>query len=921
MTRLVRLSILILCVCHSIQADETKPYRLLSVTPILQALELRHYQLSNGLQIAIVEDATRPVVTCQIYYSVGSADEPPKRQGLAHLVEHLLHDSGFADQLNLQGGRHSNASTSQDGTRYYVTIPNYLLTQVLDHFARDLVSFDVTQEAFDIEKDVVLAEAHSRYNKSAQVVNHQMVKHVFAGHPYQYPVIGTHRDSIRAFTLEMARQFHQQYYVPNNACLVVVGDVRASSVMEDVVTFFGKIPSGKRNQRNDVFTPTFTRVSQDTVVYQNNAREPTMWTVWPGPPAHHPDIIPLSLLVKVLESGGSSPLDQALRNSHLALSYDVSLASQKEGGWIYHKAVVAPGVSQETITVVLNKTIQNVVDSLSDSRMHIVHNYARKDLYAIITSQPSLAGVIGFSFIYTHDPTYRIRWMQELDQVSKADIQRVAKTYLIDQPMRQFVLTKRLPPSFWSGQSAKVILISAVIVLAFLVFKYYRYKRSLLVGGIVFYLCGTSAFADIPNHKIYYQHDPRVPQTEISLIFATGGRIQEPIGKTGLLFALERLLYDRVRANISPHFDRLGAYVQFRVSDLDATVKVRVFSENLDETLLLVHTFLEDLHFDDDELNQNRTQIMSVFEKYVDGKQLDEVLRDRLFANKQKRRIGTRQGINRVTAEDLNTYILKTRHAKVLYFKVVSDLDEAQIQQRLQIFTTNRLTDGFSPHPKPKRETIYRKSFVVVPLARSSVDYCYGITNALPRQDDLWFAQLLMIDALDRFLFYKLREQKGWCYSASVRLDTQFFPPVIQFYANPSPQNTEPLIAEMDRLIRGFHEDPEFWAQLERSRARLKQAYFLKYDLGHVLNHQIEFDRDGILPVSVDDYKRAIDRVDREDVYQVIQAVFNFSGVQASGLQMLFWGEKKRLKKALNQCFPNRKIEFFKPDVLKDDVK
>jgi zinc protease len=241
MTCLVRLSILILCVCHTIQADDTKPYHLLSVTPILQALELRHYQLSNGLQIAIVEDATRPVVTCQIYYSVGSADEPPKRQGLAHLVEHLLHDSGFTDQLNLQGGQHSNASTSQDGTRYYVTIPNYLLTQVLEHFARDLVVFDVTQEAFDIEKNVVLAEANSRYNKSAQVVNLQMAKHVFAGHPYQYPVIGTHRDSIRAFTLEMARQFHQQYYVPNNACLVVVGDVSASLVMDDVVTFFGKL--------------------------------------------------------------------------------------------------------------------------------------------------------------------------------------------------------------------------------------------------------------------------------------------------------------------------------------------------------------------------------------------------------------------------------------------------------------------------------------------------------------------------------------------------------------------------------------------------------------------------------------------------------------------------------------------------------
>jgi len=920
MKRLMRFSILMICLCHSTQANNASPYQLLSVTPILQALELKHYQLPNGLQVAIVEDATRPVVTCQMNYRVGSADEPPKRQGLAHLVEHLLHDAVFLDQLNLQGGRHSNASTSQDGTRYYATIPKYLLTQVLDHFSRDLVFFDVTPEQFEIEKDVVLAEANSRYNQAKQVVNHQMIKHVFAGHPYQYPVLGTHKDSILAFTLEMAQQFHKQYYVPNNACLVVVGDVQAQTVMADVVKFFGKIPSGQSNERHDVFVPTFTRVTQDTVIYQNDAREPTVWTVWPSPPANHPDRIPLSLLDKVLEMGGSSPLDQALHNSHLVLSYRLSLAAQKEGGWIYHEAVVAPNVTPEAVTAVLNKTIRNVIDSLSDRRMQVVHNYARKDLYAMITSQPSLAGVIGYSFIYTNDPTHRIRWMQTLDQVSKADIQRVAKTYLVDQPMRQFVLTKPLPPPSWFGWPEKIILFCILMTILFLLFKYYQYKRSLLVGGIVLCLWGTSAYADISNHKIYYQYDPRVPQTEVSLIYATGGRIQEPVGKTGLLFALERLLYDRIRADISPHFDRLGAYVQFRVSDLDVTVKIRVFSENLDETLMLVHTLLEDLHFDDDALNQNRTQIMSVFEKYVDNKSLSSVLIDRLFSNKENRRIGTRQGIARVTADDLNTYVLKTRQAKVLYFKVVSDLDKAQIEKSLKIFTDRRLQDGFSPHPKPKRDTIDRRSFTIVPIVKSQVDYCYGVTNALSRQSDLWFAQLVMVEALNRFLFYKLREQKGWCYGAGVSLETQFSPPAIKFYANPPGEHTEQLVAEMYRLIGAFHEDPEFWQQVEKSKARLKQAYFLKYDLGQVLNHQIEFDRDGILPVSVEAYERAIDWVSKEDVNRVIQEVLNFQGFQTGGLQMLFFGEKKRLHHVVKRCFPNRKIEYLESSTLKEEV-
>jgi len=91
--------------------------------------------------------------------------------------------------------------------------------------------------------------------------------------------------------------------------------------------------------------------------------------------------------------------------------------------------VLAPQVTQEAITFSLNKVIRSVIDSLSDDRMHIVRNYARKDLYAVITSQPSLAGVIGHSFIRTNDPTHRIRWMQTLVQVSKADLVLIEGDY------------------------------------------------------------------------------------------------------------------------------------------------------------------------------------------------------------------------------------------------------------------------------------------------------------------------------------------------------------------------------------------------------------------------------------------------------------------------------------------------------------
>lgn len=905
---------------YPVFAEVGGTYSLSSTTPVLESLKLQHYTLSNGLQVAVVEDQTRPVATVQMFFRVGSGDEPPKRQGLAHLVEHLVGEAVLFGKLDLQVGHHSNAMTMHDLTHYYVTVPKYLLSETLMAFTNGLNAIDVTQEKFDSEKEVVVAESIRRHDDAEYWIIKKMYAQVFDGHPYQYPIGGVHEDTLRAFSLNEAKAFQTRYYVPQNACLVVVGDVVASDVLREIAELFGTYLPGQRNNRNLEFEPSFKRTSTDTVIYLPHARGTTVWSAWPLPSAMHVDQAAIALLLKVLVGGANAPINQALVDNNILLRSRYGFHSHRDAGVFFLKGVLASHVSREQAQQALLSVVQQVADSISDDRLHMVRNMVRIDLYKMVTNQQHLANTIGFGFGKANDPAFYIQQMQALSYVSKADILQAARTYLIDQPMRQFILTdKSLTTRVTFGE---VAIPTALVVLAFFGFRYYRRLWVVQTMALLLWGSGSTAWADIPNHAIYYQCDPRVPLTEISIIYATGGITRTPAGKSGLPFVLEELVRDRLRIQLGAELDRLGGGIHFLASDLDVTVKVRAFSENLQEVLSLVHGFLTSLQFTDGEVAQNRQVSIESLEQYIAGTKDVALLRNYLFALQADRRIATRQGIELVTALDLNRYVQQTLHAEVLYFKVISDLSKKEITQCVRIFTEARLQDGFAPQPKRKRRHLQQTQLVIVPFDNAPINYCWTIVNALPRKDQHWFAQQVMVDALSQFLFYQLRSQNGWCYAANAQILDRFDPPVIQLFANPPVENTEYVIPELHRIMRRFSEDPMFWHFLEKSRKHLKHAYALKYDLGLVLNQQIEFDRDGIVPLSVSDYALAIDRVTREDVTDVIRELFVPPGpYMPVGRLMVYWGSQKYLEPILSHQFSNEKIEMFYLEQLTEEAE
>jgi zinc protease len=207
------------------------------------------FTLGNGLQVLVIPDHRTPVVTQMIWYKVGSADETPGKSGLAHFLEHLMfkgtskHPVGEFSQTVLRIGGNENAFTSTDYTGYYQRVPREQLGKMMDFEADRMTGLILKDENVLPERDVVLEEFNMRVanNPEARLIE-QIMAALYLNHPYGRPVIGW-RQEIEKLDREDALAFYKRFYAPNNASLVIAGDIDANDVRPMVERAFGEIPA------------------------------------------------------------------------------------------------------------------------------------------------------------------------------------------------------------------------------------------------------------------------------------------------------------------------------------------------------------------------------------------------------------------------------------------------------------------------------------------------------------------------------------------------------------------------------------------------------------------------------------------------------------------------------------------------------
>src|SRR3954471_7093108 len=207
------------------------------------------FTLGNGLQVVVIPDRRTPVVTQMIWYKVGSADETPGKSGLAHFLEHLMfkgtskHPVGEFSQTVLRIGGNENAFTSTDYTGYYQRVPREQLGKMMDYEADRMTGLILKDENVLPERDVVLEEYNMRVaNNPDARLTEQIMAALYLNHPYGRPVIGWHQE-IEKLNREDALAFYKRFYAPNNATLVIAGDVNAAQVRPMAERAYGAIPA------------------------------------------------------------------------------------------------------------------------------------------------------------------------------------------------------------------------------------------------------------------------------------------------------------------------------------------------------------------------------------------------------------------------------------------------------------------------------------------------------------------------------------------------------------------------------------------------------------------------------------------------------------------------------------------------------
>jgi zinc protease len=406
------------------------------VTGATPALDVSEATLDNGLRVLVLEDHRSPIVSIQMWYRVGSRNERPGATGLAHFLEHMMfkgtavHGKGeFATRVEQNGGQ-DNAFTTQDVTSYFVDIAADKLDMVLTLEADRMRHLLLDAKEIDSERQVVMEERRTRTEDDPDgLLNEALNSLAFKAHPYRWPVIGWTEDIKRINPAEL-RAFYDTYYQPNNAVLVVVGDVKASDVLVRVRRSFGSIRRGPE-------TPPVTAVEPPQIderrvlVKKVGAQVPLVDLAWHVPNHRSPDAPALELLSTILSEGRASRLYRTLvyeRRLALSAGGDYSYFAHDRSLFSFYASAL-PGTTADVLEAALLAEIERLkTEPVPDEELERAKNQIEAGFVWRQDSVHSRASSLA-RFELAGSWRQHEEFVRRIRAITAADLQRVARTY------------------------------------------------------------------------------------------------------------------------------------------------------------------------------------------------------------------------------------------------------------------------------------------------------------------------------------------------------------------------------------------------------------------------------------------------------------------------------------------------------------
>jgi zinc protease len=410
-----------------------------------QALRVPYhtFTLSNGLKVIVHEDHTVPIVTVNTWYHVGSADEKVGRTGFAHLFEHLMFmgsehvPTGDFDKLLEAAGGDNNGSTTEDRTNYYEDGPSSALELML-YLDSDRMGFlvpEITPPKVDLQRGVVQNERRQSYeNQPYGLAEENILKRLYpADHPYSWPVIGSMAD-LNAASIEDVRQFSRDYYTSSNATMAIAGDVSYAQVRRLVERYFGAIARGPAVTRTP--PPTVSLGADVYATLEDRVQLPRVYDTWHTVRAFAPDDAVLDVLASILADGKSSRL-------YRRLVYDLQIATQVRAfqgsgridGSLEIISTARPGHDLNELQRVIDAEVRTLAESgptpREVERVQNTFEASFLDGMERVGGFRGKANQLNYYDFFAGTPDYFQRDLDRYRRVTAADVQRAARSYLL----------------------------------------------------------------------------------------------------------------------------------------------------------------------------------------------------------------------------------------------------------------------------------------------------------------------------------------------------------------------------------------------------------------------------------------------------------------------------------------------------------
>jgi len=399
---------------------------------------IESFVLNNGMQVIVLPNHRVPAVNHMLWYRIGAADDPRGKSGLAHYHEHLMFKGSprfspgeYVKLINQNGGE-QNAFTGYDATSYYVTIAKDRLPLAMELEADRMRGLTVPDAEAESEKQVIIEERRQRIdNDPSALLAEQMNAALFRNHPYHLPIIGWQHEML-GLTKKDALAFHEAYYHPNNAVLIVSGDITAAELKPLAEKYYGVLPKKDVPARNWLAEPP-SIAARSVTLHHKNVKQPVLTRVYEAPSVQYGETdlaIPSFVLSHLLGGGKNSVLYRSLVvERKIAADVDVSYNFYTLGPSEFQIEIIPENnANLEVIEKALDEELAKFLKSGADMEalartkrlMQAEAIYAREGL-------TGMSNIVGWMVMSGLPPEELNRWTDVIGSVTSAEVQRAAQ--------------------------------------------------------------------------------------------------------------------------------------------------------------------------------------------------------------------------------------------------------------------------------------------------------------------------------------------------------------------------------------------------------------------------------------------------------------------------------------------------------------